>query len=219
MAAAFSAVSGLEEVPKYFGRRNIDQAFEIDGKLANPDSSNESTLEEHLIKHNFRVPKEYLKSGCFEYLVPKMETGATSDAFIATEAIKRMKSTKFGLVNSITNDDNTKTSITARVTQGHAAVGTVLGQFGDDAARFLIPATNVTGKTLSTVCATAGFVFIPVFAAWSFYSAKRHLNNYLDMLRNDLVFVFASFINAVCSDCIQKTKWLELCTDCFSEVE
>ncbi|CAM4755321.1 unnamed protein product [Rotaria magnacalcarata] len=65
IAAACSLIPFLDEIPAYFGRDKISEAFGINN---NSTETNTTSIKKYLIEKDFTVPKTYLNSDCFKYL-------------------------------------------------------------------------------------------------------------------------------------------------------
>ncbi len=153
LAAGASIVPFLDELPVYFGRKKIRQAFGIHDSFAvtNVVHKTKDSFEKYLMKKEFTVPKKYLKSGYFKYLIPTKTKQATTDSKAQPDTYVQQKPI-------YTLENQNLTSQKAQIIIGHAAniivrpsltvLGT-LGKLADDAARLIVPTTTFALRAVS----------------------------------------------------------------------
>jgi hypothetical protein len=81
-----------------------------------------------------------------------------------------------------------------------------VGKVADDAARVLVPTAAATLRAVSITGIVVGAVLTPVFAAWSFYSTGRRMNEELHSICDDLVIILQYFAVDRCDDCCQNMQ-------------
>ncbi|CAF1099999.1 unnamed protein product [Rotaria sordida] len=198
LAAGASIIPFLDELPAFFGREKIRQTFGIhdNSTITNAFYRIKDSFEEYLIEKKLTVPKKYLKSGYFKYLISKKtkQIAITS----SSDSIQYVK-------QEPTYQIQNKTSLIA----GHAGTiigrtGVILGTLGkvaDDAARLIIPSSSIALRAVSITGIVVGAVLTPVFAGWTFYYTGKRMNKHLHLLCDDLVIILAYFIIAICNSC------------------
>jgi hypothetical protein len=80
MTAGASLIHLADEIPAFFGREKIRQAFGIHDSftVTNDICNTKDSLEEYLMKHQFTVTKDEFKSGYFQYLIPRDQDPPTT---------------------------------------------------------------------------------------------------------------------------------------------
>ncbi|CAF1620315.1 unnamed protein product [Rotaria magnacalcarata] len=78
IAALCSIIPFLDELPAFFGRDKIRDAFGINSNSTATNTPNNTTIsiKNYLIGKNFTVSKRHLKSGRFKYLRPSKKQQA-----------------------------------------------------------------------------------------------------------------------------------------------
>ncbi|CAF1000303.1 unnamed protein product [Rotaria sordida] len=198
LAAGASIIPFLDELPAFFGREKIRQTFGIhdNSTITNAFYRIKDSFEEYLIEKKLTVPKKYLKSGYFKYLISKKTKQIATTS--SSDSIQYVK-------QEPTYQIQNKTSLIA----GHAGTiigrtGVILGTLGkvaDDAARLIIPSSSIALRAVSITGIVVGAVLTPVFAGWTFYYTGKRMNKHLHLLCDDLVIILAYFIIAICNSC------------------
>jgi GTPase SAR1 family protein len=200
LAAGASVVPFLDQLPAFFGREKIRQAFGIHDSFAvtNAVHRTKDSFEEYLIEKTFTVPEEYLKSGYFKYLRPAKTKKAIIDLEAQTDTYFEEKS-----IYNVKNKRPISKNTSIIVGQAAQNIGrpTIVGKVADDAARFLVPTATGGLRAVSLACIVVGGVLTPVFAAWSFYSTGKRMDEHLHLLCDDLVVILQYFAVNLCNDC------------------
>ncbi|CAF3935599.1 unnamed protein product [Rotaria sp. Silwood1] len=204
LAAGASIIPFLDELPAFFGREKIRQTFGIhdNSTITNAFYRIKDSFEEYLIEKKLTVPKKYLKSGYFKYLISKnaKQTATPSDTdsnqYVKQEPTYHIQNKNPTVQNASLIAGHTGTII------GHT--GIILGALGkvaDDAARLIIPSSSIALRAISIAGIVVGAVLTPVFAAWTFYYTGKRMNKHLHLLCDDLVIILAHFIISICNSC------------------
>ncbi len=165
LAAGASIIPFLDELPAYFGREKIRQAFVIHDSCAatNAVCRTKNSVEQYLMERKLTVPKEYLISGEFKYLRPRKTD-----------------------VQQKPNKERTSRNIPTLLSHKAVTIAgesfVVLGAVGKvagDAARVLVPTAAATLRAVSIASIVVGAVLTPIFAAWSFYSTGQRMTEEL----------------------------------------
>jgi predicted nucleic acid-binding Zn-ribbon protein len=214
LAAGASLIPFLDELPAFFGREKIRQAFGIHDSFAvtNAVHKTKDSFEDYLMEKKFTVPEEYLKSGYFKYLRPTTTkqaiTGseAQPDTYVEEKSIYNIK------INSPISQN---TSIIVGQTAQNIARPTIVslsivGKVADDAARLVAPTTAAGLRTVSIASIVLGALLSPVFAAWSFYSTGKRMDEHLHLLCDDLVVILQYFAFKLCNDCCRSIQLPQL---------
>jgi GTPase SAR1 family protein len=196
LAAGTSIIPFLDEVPKYFGRKKIRHAFGIQNTHA--ECQTNDSFEKYLREKKLTVPKEYLRSGEFKYLISRNPNEATTTNIHGNQTLTS-RNTSAVYVHQALN-----------VARHSFVVLGAIGRVADDAVRIVAPTATVTLRTVSIAGIVIGAVLTPVFAAWSFYSAGQSMNRELHSVCDDLVIILQCFIVDRCNDCFQNIK-LPMC--------
>ena len=182
LAAGASLVPFLDEVPAFFGREQIRQAFGVHDRssMMNMYQKTKNSLEEYLLTHRFSVPKETFKSGYFEYLISNEKENSTNSSSSATRSSTFFPGPGvFGTTFSV--------------------VGAI-GQLFRDTLKAALPAATGVLKVVSLVGIIVGLVLTPVTAVWSFYSSGKRMNRHLHLLCDDIQMMLFYFIDHICSE-------------------
>ncbi|CAF3651854.1 unnamed protein product [Rotaria sp. Silwood1] len=218
LAAGTSVIPFLDQVPAFFGREKIRQAFGIHDSFAvtNIIKRTKDTFEEYLTALQLTVPKEFLKSGYFEYLIHK-----DKDPLTATSDPKQNQSIQRKFINNeerkniLSSKNQTDTSL-AGVSLAGLVITTlgVVGQLSDDFIRLTIPAAAGALKALSIAGIVIGAALAPAFAAYAFYDCGKRMNRHLHLLCDDLQVILVYFSIHVAYQCCNN---IQLPTPSFSD--
>ncbi|CAF2998308.1 unnamed protein product [Rotaria sp. Silwood2] len=214
IAAACSLIPFLDELPAFYGREKIRQAFGIHGNSTQANTSNSTTtsIEKYLIEKKFTVPKSYLISGCFEYLWCSKEKQSMSN-------VAKDSNESFQLPETWNSKDKSVMSQNTKACIGHAAytaigrTALVLGAIGkalDDVLPIVVPASVAALRAASIAGIVIGAVLTPAFALWSFYSTGKRMNEHLHVLCDDLLVIAAYFLAAIYNSHINITRSPEI---------
>ncbi|CAF5064367.1 unnamed protein product, partial [Rotaria sp. Silwood1] len=168
LAAGASIIPFLDELPAFFGREKIRQTFGIhdNSTITNAFYRIKDSFEEYLIEKKLTVPKKYLKSGYFKYLISKKAkqiatpSDTDSNQYVKQEPTYHIQNKNPTVQNASLIAGHTGTII------GHT--GIILGALGkvaDDAARLIIPSSSIALRAISIAGIVVGAVLTPVFAA------------------------------------------------------
>ncbi|CAF1238351.1 unnamed protein product [Adineta steineri] len=196
-AAGASLIPFLDELPNFFGREEIRQAFGVHDRSAikNIFRGTKDSLEEYLATKNVTLPKNTLESGYFEYL--------ESDRPEVRNTYNRASSPYQNARKSSTVKKND------RLTRNGTKMVTVLTAIGtsvDDILRFAIPAGTVGLRIVSIAGIVIGVALAPVFATWAAYSSGERMTEHLHQLCNDLFLILSLFAVNECNEHRNKTK-------------
>jgi hypothetical protein len=204
LAAGASIVPFLDELPAFFGREKIRQAFGIhdNSAMTNAFRRTKDSLEKYLIEKKFTVPTKYLKSGYFKYLICNETDQSMTNSVPESKKYVQQKQV-YSVQHKSPTSKNTQVCLghTAQTIGVHTTVVLgALGKVADDAARLLIPSASVALRAISITGIVVGAVLTPVFAAWTFYSTGQRMSEHLHLLCDDLLIILGHFIIAVCND-------------------
>jgi hypothetical protein len=146
LAAGASLVPFLDQLPAFFGREKIRQVFGIHDSFAvtNAFHRTRDSFEEYLIEKTFTVPKEYLKSGYFKYLIPKATKQTTTTSQTKLDKFAQQKKKAYHVRKNLILQD---TSIDARQTaQNMAGDSTFTGVLFSVLSS--VPISHSTGKRM-----------------------------------------------------------------------
>lgn len=195
LAAGASIIPFLDEIPAFFGREEIRQAFGIHDRstLANHFQRRKNSLEEYLMAQGFKVPKDSIKSGYFQYLV--------SDDLPAMDVEKMQSAERNRLAQQI---DSAKYFARPGAVGTSVAAAGAFGQVFQHVLRVTAPAASGVLRVASVAGVVVGALLTPVTAAWSFYASGKRMNRHLHLLCDDLQTVFTYFILHLCDEWKQK---------------
>lgn len=206
LAAVGSLIPCLDELPAFFGREKIRQAFGIHdhSTVANAVHGTKDSFEKYLMKKQFTVPEDYLKSGEFKYLIAKTTKQTTTNLDIWPDMRIQQKPIDT-IKNKIPIPQNSQTWVrhtSQTVTKPVVASLITVSSLTNDAARFIIPTTAATLHAISIASIVVGAVLTPLFAAWSFYSTGKRMNKELHLICDDLVVILQYLLVDVCNHCL-----------------
>ncbi|CAF1366472.1 unnamed protein product [Adineta steineri] len=198
-AAGASLIPFLDELPNFFGREEIRQAFGVHDRSAikNMFRGTKDSLEEYLTKKNVTLPKNILESGYFEYL----ESDGPEDKHIYDEASSMYQNTR---KSSTVKKNDQWTRHGTKVCTVLTAIGTSV----DDILRSVIPAGTVGLRVVSIAGIVVGVALAPVFAVWAAYSSGKRMTEHLHRLCNDLFVIVSLFAVNQCNEHRKKTETL-----------
>lgn len=181
-AAVASLVPLVDEIPAFFGREEIRQAFGIHDRssVANFFAGMKNALEDYLVACQIRIPPGVLKSGRFKYLV-------LTDAALA-QGVRAIGD------SDPVRPETTVSPAAGNVTRVGVTAAGVIGNLADDAIRAAAPAAATTVRGLSIAGVVIGVFLTPITASWSFYSSGKRMDDHLHLLCDDLETVLAYFI-------------------------
>ena len=188
LSVGASIIPLLNEVPAFFGREKIRQIFGIHDNttLTNFLNRSKNTFEYYLLQRKLTVPKEKLKSGEFQYLMPKTTTSETSTN------------------NPTTTDQNQRTQRIQRTLENSVRpFGTGGSMVG------VASASDVTSEgtsAVSKVGIAVSFIFRPLAAALSFHSTAQRMNTELHLICDDLAVIVQYFIINRCVEFCPKIQ-------------
>ncbi|CAF1303696.1 unnamed protein product [Adineta steineri] len=198
-AAGASLIPFLDELPNFFGREEIRQAFGVHDRSAikNMFRGTKDSLEEYLTKKNVTLPKNILESGYFEYL----ESDRPEDKDIYDEASSIYQNAR---KSSTVKKNGQWTRHGTKVCTVLTAIGTSV----DDILRSVIPAGTVGLRVVSIAGIVVGVALAPVFAVWAAYSSGKRMTEHLHRLCNDLFVIVSLFAVNQCNENRKKTETL-----------
>ena len=176
LAAGVSLIPFLDEVPIFFGREEIRQAFGIHDRssIANRFRRSKNSLEEFFIRHDFKVPKDSIKSGYFQYLI------SDELPFVDTEKLQMLERIRLCQRVEPSSNNVSSSGVVEHIFQNVLRVASIAGII-------------------------VGAVLTPVTAAWSFYSSGKRMNQHLHLLCDDLQIVLTFFIMKICDEFVSQS--------------
>ena len=195
LAAGASVVPFLDELPKFFGEEQIRQSFGVHDRsqILNTFQRSKDSFEEYLTQLQCSIPKDLLKSGCFEYLIAnETQTTTTTTTDFARIHLAQMKSTDSKAQQ--TSSGLPKTGILGTTCTAMGAIG----QIFKDGIRMALPAAAGTLRVVTVLGIVLGAALTPVSAAWSYYSSGTRINEHLHLLCDDLQTILTFLIIQLC---------------------
>ena len=209
LAAGASLIPLLDEVPAFFGREKLRQAFGIHdcSSLRNTIRGTTNSLEEYLTEHQFTIPEALSKSGYFDYLISSVPLADREEHPSVQLKSRDYEQSKHPLSEKQKSTTNPRGANLAR--KGLIIAG-ALGRVFDDGIRAVVPAASGVLRGLSIAGIVVGVVLTPIVAAWSFYSSGKRMNRHLHLLCDDLQVVSVYFIIHLCQQCCENKSLLTL---------
>ena len=147
------------------------------------------------------VPKDVLKSGYFKYLEPnkKSETANSqtqSHGSIQQDLIRKGENNSCRFRKARTYTGHVLGNVVKPTVTGLS----IAGRVADDVVRLIVPAGAATLRGISIAGIVTGAVLTPIFAAWSFYSTSKRMDEHLHLLCDDLIYISQYFTINLCDE-------------------